>query len=80
MKSTLDQLSAKEREALARLYEMDGYTALKRLCELEILGLGKDALQAPDIGVVNLLQGKAIMAKNIPTIIHNEYKRISKQG
>ncbi len=80
MKSTLELLSNKEREALARLYEMDGYKALVKLCDFEIVALGKDALEATDMNVLGILRGKALMAKHLPKTIRGEYKRLNKEG
>lgn len=76
-KSTLDYLTPKEREALASIYDLDGFKALKKLCEAEIVELGKDALQAPSMEIKEVLHGKALMAVHIPRIIHEEWKRQS---
>lgn len=75
VKSTLDNLSLKEREALAALYDMDGFKALKKLCEAEIVALGQDALQASTMEQKEVFRGKAIMAQHIPQVVINEAKR-----
>lgn len=75
MKSTLEYLTLKEREALASLYDTDGYKALKKLCEVEIVALGKDALTAVSMEQKEILHGRAMMAQHIPRIIKDEFKR-----
>lgn len=74
MKSTLDKLSSKEREALARLYETDGYAALKRLHQLEIAGLGQDALVASSMEAKEFLHGRAHQSKVLVELIREAYK------
>lgn len=75
MKSTLEQLSAKEREALARLCDTDGYKVLKKIHELELIGLGKDALGASNMEEVNFLRGRAHQSKVTIELIRAEYKK-----
>lgn len=78
IKSTLEMLSPKEREALANLHESDGFKALKKLCEYEIIALGRDALTASTMELKEILHGKAMMASHIPQTINNEWKRLNK--
>lgn len=80
LKSTLEQLTPKEREALATIYDMDGFKSLKKLCELEIIALGKDALEAPTMEQKEIFHGKAMMAAHIPKTIIKEWKRLNKDG
>lgn len=80
MKSTLDQLTLKERQALASIYDTDGFKALKKLCEIEIIALGKDALQASTMEIKSILQGKAMMAVHIPKTIQEESKHQNKDS
>jgi hypothetical protein len=80
MKSTLDRLSPKEKEALALLYDTEGYTALKKLCTAEIDGLGKDALGASDMEFVKFCSGQAAMAKKIAVYIREAYKEVNKES
>lgn len=79
MKSTLEQLTPKEREALASIYDHDGFKALKKLCEYEIIALGKDALEAPSMEIKEMLHGKAMMAVHLPQTIIKEWKRLNKE-
>lgn len=69
MKSTVEQLSLKDRQALAHLYETDAYNALKKFAELEALSLGMDALVATDMNQVNYLRGRATWAKEVCELI-----------
>ena len=78
MKSTVDQLGKSERQALARLYDTDGYKALVKLCELEIVGLGKDALASSHMDGVNFLKGRASLAKELPLLIREIYTSTEK--
>lgn len=80
LQSILDQLTTKERQALAAIYDLDGYKALKKLCEIEINALGKDALQAPTMEQKEIFHGKAMMAAHIPRVIHEEWKRQSQDS
>lgn len=74
MKSTLDQLTSSERKALVLFYDTEAYKALKRLCELEIAGLGKDALGSTDHNQTRWLGGEANMAAKIPKIVRELFK------
>lgn len=76
LKSTLEQLTPKEREALASIYDNEkGFKAFKKLCELEIIELGKDALQATNMEQKEIFHGKAMMAQRLPKLIIDEWKR-----
>lgn len=79
MKSTVEKLTIKERDALARLHDTEGFNAFKKLMQLEIDAQAKDALEAPDMSIVMLSRGKAIMAKAAVAVIRNESKRLNKQ-
>lgn len=74
MKSTVDLLTDKQREALALFYGTDAFDAIKQLCKLEIEGLGKDALASPDHEQTRFYAGQAAMAAKLPKVIRMLYK------
>lgn len=76
--STLKKLSPAERDALARFYETDGYKALKKFCELDIAGLGKDALVAKDMEELNRFRGQAEILANLPVLIRELFLEMNK--
>lgn len=78
MKSTLERLTAADREALARLYDTEGYRVLKKVHNLELVGLGKDALGATEIDQVKFLAGRAHQSKVTLEMIRTVYKQINK--
>jgi hypothetical protein len=80
MKSTLDQLSSKDQEALARLYDTEGYRVLKKVHELELVGLGKDALDAPSMEAKSFLQGRAHQSKATLMLIKGVFKKLNKES
>lgn len=79
MKSIVEQLSGKERDALALFYGTDAFAAFKKICQLEINGLGKDALAANTMDQVNFFKGRASMAKELYKLIEATYKDEDKQ-
>jgi hypothetical protein len=74
MKSTVDQLTNKERELLALFYDTETYKALKQLCKYEIDGLGQDALASPDHNMTRWYSGQATMATKLPKLIRELFK------
>lgn len=74
MKSTVEQLSPAERAALVHFYDTEAYKALKKLCQLEIDGLGKDALGSPDHEQTRYYSGQASMAAKLPKVIRQLYQ------
>jgi homoaconitase/3-isopropylmalate dehydratase large subunit len=74
MKRTVDLLTANEKEALAHLYELPGYKALIKLCQLEINAIAKDALLSPDHETTRYLHGQAFAYENLPRLVRNLYK------
>jgi hypothetical protein len=72
--STLDQLSPKERAAIARLHGTEGFAALKKLHSLTVEGLGKDALVAQSMEDVKFLSGRAYQSKILVQAIIDLYK------
>jgi hypothetical protein len=78
MKSTLEQLSKNEREAIARLYESDGYKALVKLKDADTVGLGADALIASSMEEVSYLKGRAHQWKVILNAIRDLHKQSQK--
>lgn len=75
MKSTVELLTAKERELLVHFYGTPTYDAIKRLCKMEIDGLGKDALVSPNHEQTRFYSGQAVMAAKIPKVIRELYKQ-----
>lgn len=75
MKSTIEQLTPKDRVALAHWYGTESFNALKKLLQFEIDGLGKDALASLDHEQTRFLSGQASMAVKIPKIV----KQLSEQ-
>jgi hypothetical protein len=75
MKSTLEQLSKNERDALARFYETDGYKALKRLIEIERLEIAKDHVDVSDIMMIRYLSGQAQSLKKLINTLTENYKQ-----
>lgn len=75
MKSTVEQLSPKDRKALALFYQTDAYNALVHFAELEITTLGVDALSQTEITQVHYLRGRAAWAKELCILI----RKISKE-
>jgi hypothetical protein len=78
MKSTLEDLSASEKNALALFYDSAAYKALRHLCQAEIEGLGKDALLSQSHEHTRWLGGQADMAAKILKIIRELYKESQK--
>lgn len=76
MKSTIDQLSANEKMALAALYSMDGYGVLKKIHNIDQMGLGQDALSAPNMEHVKFLQGRMYQSKATIELIRNVYRAL----
>lgn len=59
MKTVFDDLSLKEQQMLARLYEMDEYKVLKKAIELLRINAGKEVLLSQSWDEVKHLQGQA---------------------
>ena len=79
MKSTLDQLSAADKEALALLYDTKGYEVLKKIHKLEQFGLGQDALaEREDLGQIRFLNGRLYQSKATLALIRESYKQANK--
>ncbi len=74
MKSTVEQLTPDERKALVLFYDTKAYEAFKRLCELEIEGLGKDALGSTEHSQTRWFGGQANMAAKLPKLIRELHK------
>lgn len=79
MKSTVEQLNTKEKAALALLFGTDAFQALKKICQLEIDGVAKDALASTEINQVYFFRGEASMAKKLPKLVEQIYKESGKQ-
>lgn len=75
MRSTIEQLGPKDRKTLAHWYGTESFIALKKLLQLEIDGLAKDALASIDHEQTRFLSGQASMAVKIPKIV----KQLSEQ-
>lgn len=78
MKSTVEQLTPKDRKLLALFYETDTYASLKRLCELERVQLAKDAIDLRDIADVRYYSGQAASLKKLFGTLKDNYKSIDK--
>lgn len=65
MKSTVDQLSTKDRALLAAFYGTDTYEALKKLVAAERVLLAQDAIDQTDILQVRYLSGQSISLKKL---------------
>lgn len=74
MKSTVEQLTKVERQALVHFYETVPFEALKHLCQLEIDGLAKDALDSQSQEQTRYYAGQAAMATKLIKIIRQLYK------
>lgn len=74
MKSTVEQLTSKERTALINWYDSESYQALKHLAQLEIAGLGDDALNSPSHEQTKFYSGQAVMAAKLIRIVQQLYK------
>ena len=73
MKSTVEQLSPNQRQALVSFYETDTYKALKRLIELERLELAKDHVDVTEIGQIRYLSGQAAGLKKLVKTLRQLY-------
>ena len=80
MKSTIEQLSAAELKALVLWYNTASFNAYKRLCQLEIDGLGKDALGSPNHDQTRFYSGQASMAAKLPKMIKGLYEENKQKG
>jgi hypothetical protein len=80
MKSTIDLLSQKDREALASFHGSDAFNALKKLHDATVIGLGKDALIAQTLEEVKFLNGRAYQSKVILSLIKEIHKLVDKEG
>ena len=76
MKSTVDLLSTKERELLARLYESELYAPLKKLLELERNNIASKLLEIPSDDVINISkqQGRAANCKELNLTLKDNFK------
>jgi hypothetical protein len=78
IKTVLDEMSKKDRLALAHLYETDGYNVLVRFMELCRINAGKSALLAQDFNEVKHLQGQAHGLKQLHLNIKENHKKMNK--
>lgn len=79
MKSTLEQLSAKEREALAHLVDTDGFKAFVKLIEAERMEIAKDHVDEIDILQVRYLSGQASSLKKLVNTLRENHKQFDKK-
>jgi len=79
VKSTLEELTKNERDALARLYETDSYKALVKLIQLERLEIAKDHLDQSDILMVRYLSGQASGLKKLILTLKDNHQKINTQ-
>lgn len=78
MKDSVQQLTPKEREALALWYDSASYKALLRLAEVDVAGLAADALNAPNLEQVKYLKGRADWAVDIFKLLQENYRKSQK--
>lgn len=79
VKSTLEQLTKNERDALARLYSTDGYKALVKLIQAERLEIAKDHLDQSDILMIRYLSGQASGLKKLVLTLRDNYQKSNKE-
>jgi len=75
MKSTVEQLSKSEREALALFKDSAADKALRRLVDIERLELAKDHVDQVDILVVRYLSGGANSLKKLVVTLNDIAKQ-----
>lgn len=80
MKSTLEQLTAAERKALAHLYETDGYMALRKLIDIERLELAKSHVDQIDILQIRYLSGQTSSLKKLVGTLQENFKASNKKS
>ena len=78
MKSTQDSLSHKEKEALALFYDTDAYRALVHIRDIEVSGLGADAILSDTQERTNYIRGQVVWANNLIKMIEDLYKQSQK--
>lgn len=74
MKSTLELLSLKEKQALANFHGSDAHKALVKLLELERLELAKDHVGLSDINIIRFLSGQAENCRKTIKTLDEVYK------
>jgi hypothetical protein len=78
MKSTVEQLTTQERQALALFYDTPAFRALKRLLELERLNTATKLLLLDpntDSHFISKHQGRAEAFKDLNLLIKDNYKQ-----
>ena len=80
MKSAIDQLSAGERETLARLYDSGDYKVLRKLIDIERIELAKDHVDERDILQIRYLSGQVASLKKLVGTLRNNFKEVNKKG
>lgn len=80
MKSTLEQLSTKEREALAHFYGTEAHKVLEKLVNEERLEIAKDHVDQTDILQVRYLSGQASSLKKLLLTLRENYKHFNKKS
>lgn len=77
--SSLEKLSPKEREALARWYDSDSWKALRHLVDVERMMLAKDHVDQIDIMQIRYLSGQANGLKKLILTLAKNYKDVDKK-
>lgn len=80
MKSTLEELSAADRKALAHFYETPAYAALRKLIDLERLELAKSHVDQVDILQVRYLSGQTSSLKKLIGTLQENFKASNKKS
>jgi hypothetical protein len=75
MKSTVQKLSPKEREALALFHDSEADKALRKLVDTERLELAKDHVDQSDILMIRYLSGGANSLKRLIVTLDEIYKQ-----
>lgn len=75
MKSTLDQLSEKERKALALWYGTETHKAFEKLLRIDGLELAKDHVGVSDINLIRFLSGQAYALDALLKVLKENYKK-----
>jgi len=78
MKSTQDQLSQKEKEALALFYGSDTHKALVHIRDIEVTGIGADAIMSESQERTMYLRGQTVWANQLLKLIEDLYNQSQK--
>lgn len=80
MKSSIELLTSKDRQLLARFYETEYLEALKHLLVIERDQLAKDHVGVTDLLQICNLSGQTISLKKLVTTLKEIHKTTVKKG